>query len=274
MIPGIHTMPAEQYFAADGVSRSMLEWLTPPRTPAHFKAKYIDKLITDEETPALRIGSLTHRCILEPDTMGDAFHMRPEGIDGRTKDGKAWLAEHTDKPVLTADDAARITAMRDSVWSHRLAARILKHSEHERSAFAEENGLLLKSRFDCLPTTGNMIADLKTCDSADADSVNKSVSKWGYFRQAAFYLKVANLLGLKREVFAFVFVEKTPPYAVAVYQLDDTVIEAGRLTINRDLALLRRCRERNEWPGYGEELLTCALPKWEMKRLNSELTAA
>lgn len=267
MTPGIHTLEAEQYHAADGVSRSMLEWLTPPKTPAHFRAKWIDKLIPDEDTPALRMGSLVHRCVLEPETMADAFYNRPEGLDGRTKDGKEWLAAHADKPVLTADEAAKIQGMRDSVWAHPMASRILKASEFERSAFAEDDGLLLKARFDALPKSSNIIADLKTCDDASEEACCKSVSKYAYYRQAAFYLRVANLLGLKREAFVFIFVEKTPPYLVAVRQLDDMVLEAGRMMINRDLQLLRNCRERDQWPGYGNDVLGVALPDYEMRRI-------
>ena len=66
---GIFTIPSEQYHAAAGVSNSALKWIRAPKTPAHFKAKFIDKVIPDEESPALRIGSVLHRCVLEPETM-------------------------------------------------------------------------------------------------------------------------------------------------------------------------------------------------------------
>lgn len=267
MTPGIHTLEAEQYHAADGVSRSMLEYLTPPRTPAHFKAKWIDKLIPDEESPALRIGSVTHRCVLEPETMDGSFHIRPDGLSFATKEGRIWRDLHDDKPILTTQDHVQIRGMRDSVWAHPMASRILKASEFERSAFAEDDGLLLKARFDALPKSSNIIADLKTCDDASEEACCKSVSKYAYYRQAAFYLRVANLLGLKREAFVFIFVEKTPPYLVAVRQLDDMVLEAGRMMINRDLQLLRNCRERDQWPGYGNDVLGVALPDYEMRRI-------
>lgn len=268
---GILTMPAEQYHAAAGTSNSMLKWIGLPKTPQHFWAKYIAKLIPDEETDALRIGSLTHRAILEPDTMEGSFHVRPLGMKFNTKEGMAWRDSHADKPILTGDEANAIRAMRDSVWRHPVASRILKHSDCERSAFADDRGQLLKSRFDALPRGVKFIADLKTCEAADRDSVERSISKYGYFRQAAFYLKVADLLGLDRESFVFIFVEKVPPYCVAVYQLDDLVIEAGHRVITRDLDLLRQCQESNTWPGYSAELESAGLPKWEMDRLEREI---
>lgn len=262
-------MSSEAYHAASGVSRSMLEWMASPKTPAHFKAKYIDKLIPDEETPALVMGTLAHRCILEPDTMEGAFHVKPEGMNFSTKEGKAWRDEHEGKPIIATDNANAIIGMRDSVWRHAKAAAILKASEFERSAFAADNGLLLKARFDALPKIGNVIADLKTCESADLESVEKAMFNYGYFRQAAFYLRVANLLGLKRDFFVFIFVEKSPPYAVACYTPADVVLEAGEMMVSRDLQLLRNCYAEDRWPGYSDAIEPCALPQYAMKQIEA-----
>lgn len=269
MTPGLHSIPAEQYHSAAGVSRSALEWIAAPRTAAHFKAKFIDKLIPDEETPALTMGTLVHRCLLEPETMDGAFYVKPEGMTFTTKEGKAWRDSHEDKPIVSANDSTAILGMRDSVWAHPVASKILKASEFERSAFADDKGMLLKARFDALPKTGNVIADLKTTERADLESVEKAVFTYGYFRQAAFYLKVANLIGLERELFVFIFVEKTPPYAVACYTPIDTVLEAGRMLIERDLQLLRNCYAENHWPGYSAGVTPCALPLWAMKQLEA-----
>lgn len=266
---GILTQTNEEYHAAAGVSRSALKWISAPKTPAHFKAKFIDKLIPDEESPALRMGSIVHRCILEPDTMADAFHLRPDGMKFTTKEGKAWQESHEDRPILSATEARDITGMRDSVWAHPTASRILKGADCERSAFAEEKGMILKARFDCLPKTGNVIADLKTTESADLESVEKAMAKYAYYVQAAFYLKVANLLDLNRELFVFIFVEKSPPYAVACYTPTDTVIEAGRLLVERDLHVLRECYATDQWPGYSRGVEPCALPAWMMKQLEA-----
>lgn len=269
MTPGIHSMSTEAYQSASGVSRSMLEWLAPPRTPAHFKAKYIDKLIPDEETPALLMGTLTHRCLLEPDTVTDAFYVKPDGMNYSTKAGKEWRDSHEGRPIITAEQASAINGMRDSVWRHPKASAILKASECERSAFVDDNGLLLKARFDALPRSGNVIADLKTCEDADLDSVEKAMFNYGLFRQAAFYLRVAELLGLKRDYFVFVFVEKSPPYCVACYTPADVILEAGAMMVSRDLQQLRNCYETNRWPGYSEAVEPCSLPKWAMNQIEA-----
>lgn len=269
MTPGIHSMPAEAYHAAEGVSRSMLEDIAPPSTPAHYHSRHILKENEQEESPALRMGSLVHRAVLEPETMEGAFVVKPDGLSFVTKEGKAWKAEQEGKAILTAKEAAMLDRISQSVRRHPAASRLLKGAEFERSLFAEDKGLLLKSRFDILPKTGNVIADLKTCERADLDSVEKSIGKYGYHRQAAFYLKVANLLGLERTHFVFIFVEKTPPYAVACYSPLPEIVEAGRMCIEADLLRLRQCVEADRWPAYSDGIEGAGLPAWQMKQLES-----
>lgn len=301
METGIISQSAEQYHAAAGVSRSMLNVLFE-KTPLHYKSRFILKESEEKETPALRLGRLTHRCVLEPDTMSGAFHVQPETItmeisrlkalksakvvsnenaettgkcevewSGVFAEAKAWEAEHQDRPILTREEATAMVCMRDAVWRHPLASRMLKNADFERSAFANDDGLLLKSRYDAMPRSGNCIPDLKTCEDAGLDNVEKRINADLLWRQAAFYLRVADLLYLPFEIFAFIFVEKTPPYAVAVYQLDEAVLNAGFMTISRDIQLLRNCIEKDEWPGYSPELNIAALPQWMMRRLESEL---
>lgn len=268
---GLLTMPAEQYHKAQGVSRSMLDWIHPPKTPMHYRARWITGEIEEEETPAMRLGTLTHRLVLEEESCADAFHVKPEGMNFASKEGKAWKESHDDRTIITTAEYNAMLGMRQAVRGHKLASRLLKRCDYERSAFAECDGLLLKARFDAIPIGGNAIVDLKTCEAADLDSVERSMEKRLYYRQAAFYLKIAELLGLGLQKFIFIFVEKNPPYAVATYELPDAVLRAGEMTVNRDLALLRDCMERDQWPGYGDDLQVAGLPMFAMKRLEAVL---
>lgn len=267
---GVFSMSAEQYHASDAVSNSRLKWIAHPKTPAHYRARWITKEIPDEDTEALRIGALTHRCILEPETMQDAFHVKPDGMKFTTKDGIAWRDSHQDRPIVSAEDMDAVHRMAQSVWAHPTAKKILANSDREQSAFAED-GMLLKARFDIVPKSGNLLADLKTCISADLETVQKSILNHSYHRQAAFYLRVAKLLGIERKTFVFIFVEKAPPYAVAVYQLEDFAIKAGRMEVERDLRLLSACMAEDKWPGYSDGIEVASLPEWEIRRLEKEM---
>jgi hypothetical protein len=262
---GILSMDAEQYRAADGTANSDLKWISPPYTPAHFRA-FKDGLIERAETEAMTVGTITHRAILEPETMAGAFVTRPEGMKFTTKEGKAWKEAQT-LPIIDQRQADLIACMIQSVWKHKEAKQIILASKREQCLFAEDDGLLLKGRLDCLPNSGNIIADLKTCELCDMQSVEKSIVNYGYHRQAAFYLRLCKLLGLDKTQFVFIFVEKTAPHCVSCWTLDDEALSVGRQEIDRDLTVLKHCVETNTWPGREGGINCIGLPTWALKAM-------
>jgi hypothetical protein len=162
--------------------------------------------------------------------------------------------------------------MMDSVWSNPNAKRIIQGSDVERSAFAtDDHGTLRKARIDILPKTGNIVADLKTTASADPQEMEKSIAKYRYNVQAAYYLDILKLLGIERTQFLIIAVEKEPPYASAVYALDPDTIEWGRKQYRRDLALVRHCEAENHFPAWGNDIVTVGLPAWMTKQLEAVL---
>lgn len=263
---GIQDLSHEQYLAAKGVSASMLKVIRES-TPLHLLWQMQNP---PEPTESQRFGTLVHAAILQPDIT--AYYVKPRGLDGRTKDGKAWLEQHADLPVLDADRASAIDAMKASVHRHPSAARVLKNSEFERSLFVnDDHGTLRKLRPDILPSVGNVLPDLKTCEDASPDAFSKAIANYGYWVQAAYYLDGCKLLGREYEFFAFIAVEKTPPYACAFYTLDPDAIKAGCVTYQRDLDTYRRCLETNEWPGYSDKPVCLGLPAWAMKQAEEYL---
>lgn len=267
---GVFDMAASQYFASDAVSNSDLKWIAPPYTPAHFRAFKAGQ-IERTETEAMRIGTLTHRCILEPDKMSGSYVVKPEGFDGRTSAGKAWVKEQGENLILSKDHADMIARMVESVWKHTEAKALISGSNREKSLFAQDGELWMKGRVDCLTKGGNIIADLKTCELSDLDSVEASIFKYGYYRQAAYYLRLANMLGLEKSRFVFIFVEKTPPHCVACYSLGDTALQAGEAEIEASLSLLKFCKENDRWPGREGGINEASLPNWAMKQIENTL---
>lgn len=261
------TMVETAYRAAEGISKSDLDWIAPPRTPAHYRAKR-DGLVESEQTPAMRLGSLVHRVILEPDSA--AFAVKPEGMNFATKEGKEWKASQT-LPIITSEEAAMISGMKDAVHTHPMAKRVLHNAKTEQCLFAtDSNGQLRKGRLDAL-VAGSIVPDLKTSVSADPGEFERSIGKFRYHVQAAYYVDLCNLVGLEKSDFVFIVVEKQPPYAVAVYTLDQDAIELGRLEYRRDLAAVRECESKGIWPGFTEEITRIGLPAWMQKQAEALL---
>ena len=263
--PGIHSIPAERYFAAAGVSKSDLD-IIADKTPAHLKAKR-DGLEIEKETPAMQFGTVLHRCLLEPDTFETGFHVRPEGMRFTTKDGIAWQEKHRDKPILTESESAQIYSMVNAVHTHPFAKRLLSGGISEQSIFViDQNDTLRKSRLDML-TQGNVIPDIKTCETASLENFERMISRYRYHVQAAYYIDNCKLAGIEKSAFFFVAVEKSPPYAVRCLQLDDTSISIGRTLYQRDLQIYRNCVESGEWPAWETGYTTASLPEWELRRM-------
>src|SRR6056297_780015 len=72
-----------------------------------------DGLIERKESPAMALGSAIHTAVLEPDEYTNRYIVKPEGLNGRTKEGKEFAKKCAEKnlTVLDAKDQQRIDLM-------------------------------------------------------------------------------------------------------------------------------------------------------------------
>ena len=136
---------------------------------------------------------------------------------------------------------------------------------NERIFTAHDNRTMLSLK--CKPDRvleNGLVIDLKTVDGdVDPASWPKTLLKWGYHRQAAFYLDVLALAGQKADMFIFVAISKRQPHEIGIYLIGEESIKQGRRE-NRDLLeRLAECRRtgvwKHEWQG---KILTADVPRW------------
>lgn len=117
---------------------------------------------------------------------------------------------------------------------------------------------MCRAKADWLRPDG--IVDLKTTPSAAPDALSKSVYNFGYYLQAAFYLRgfraVADRTVAAVPFFGFVAVETTPPYLVHAHQLSDRALAYGDRKVSEALERYRDCTESGVWPGYPDDEIT------------------
>lgn len=167
------------------------------------------------------------------------------------------------KTPVTVEQYEDIKAMADVLSSHDTAMRLLSEGKPEVTAYCEDEatGVMRRARFDWLGAT--ILSDYKSAISVEPWAFAGVIAKYGYHQQAAWYLDIARELGHPAEAFAFITQEKTAPYLVEVYDLDQQAIERGRELNARALALFKRCTETDQWPGYtGRDFTTLSLPRW------------
>lgn len=268
MDTGFHAISNEQYHQEDAISKSDLILFN--RSPAHYKAKEYKK-----PTPAMIFGSATHTAILEPEIYAKEYAVLPEDHDGRTTKGKAIKAEiEAEKQIpISFVDVGRIGEMRKSILTHYTASRLIyDKGPAEISGFWVDRatGLECKSRPDKIISDSQIVVDLKTTEDARLEPFMKSLASLKYHWQAAHYLNgVTEITGIPHQDFVVVAIEKDPPYAVAVYRLDNAAVYLAGEEIKILLNEFQECKKDNNWPAYlPDEIQPISLPDWYMKGIN------
>ena len=245
------------YHADPAISASHLK--EAMRSPYHYWARFLDANRKPvEPTAAMRLGSLVHTAVLEPDELLQRYGVAG---DRRTKAGKEQAERMAAEGIeaVSESDMALALGMAASVRKHPAAAALLANGKAEQSFWWDDlsSGLRCKCRPDWYHNT--TVVDLKTCQDASPGAFASSVAKFGYHIQAAHYL--AGLHGAER--FVFVAVEKDAPYACAVYELDSEAMAVGRDLRDNALDVIATCKAAELWPGYGDTTVqTLSLPNW------------
>jgi hypothetical protein len=153
--------------------------------------------------------------------------------------------------------------MSEAVLRHPTARALFELPGHrEVSVFSEVDGVKVRARFDALTDetpNGVFGIDLKTTsDSADGDTFTKTVVKYGYHVQEQWYRET-----LGQDIrFAFVCVETTAPYLVAVHELGLAYKDMGKTLTKVARDLYAECEAANTWPGHPEDVQVLEPPVW------------
>lgn len=264
--PGLYPdVPHDVYLDWEAASATRLKELR--RTPAHLRAALEDPI----DKRDFLIGRAAHTAVLEPQLFESRYVRGPEG-DRRTKAvQKAWddLAERFPGAILLKPaDYDLALEIRAAVHAHDEAACLLSeavHTECSATWVDRATGVRCKARADALLTKARIL-DLKSTADASEEGFARSIHDFGYAIQAPFYLDGFAEVGFETEEFVFVAVEKTRPYAVAVYRLGERTIEHGRQRTRELLQTYAWCQRERVWPGYPGGIRVIDQPEWAFRR--------
>jgi hypothetical protein len=273
----------ERYLdASEFTSRSALEDLRAG--PAIYQAKHIARAISTKRTAAMEFGSHVHMALLESDEWDRRLYAqkpkRPAGAVGTAKKASPerslydhwkvqcsdWEAGQVfDSIVVDPEELAAIDAIVHSVKSHPSCEWFFRSSGTNEQTILwhhAETGILLRCRLDSLRWFDRLtavIGDVKTTPDPTPEAFSRSIHKFGYHRQAAFYSDAVRALVPSAEVQYELFaVRSTPPYETACYSLveepgqEDGAVHMGPLELGREqytatLRDLARRRADNDW---------------------------
>lgn len=278
--PGVYQLTDEQYHAdpvpGGSLSSTGARRLLPPGCPAKYRYE-----VDNPPAPsrAFDLGSAAHHLVLGT---GPRL-VRVEHGDWRTKAAREQRdAAHAAGAIpLLADEHDQVQAMADALRQHPIAAALFdpdRGGQPEQSLFWVDgpSGVWRRSRLDWLPHGAGhgraIVADYKTTIDGSPDAIEKTVHRYGYHQQAAFYLDAGPALDLWGDdaVFVFVFQEKAPPYLVTVVQPDALALRIGRLLNRQAIDLYRDCVASGQWPGYADDVVEVGLPIWVQRQYTND----
>ena len=261
------------YHSMTSVSSSTLKTIL--RSPAHYRAAYLEDAPRKEPTPGMVLGSLTHTLFLEPENFGSEYIIAPE-CDRRTKEGKAVYAAFQDAAdgltVITAEQLQTAQDMANALCGHIIhEAMTGGHAEASIFYIAPIGGLGMACRIrpdyhipPCETWPTGLIIDVKTTDDARPEAFSRTCVNFGYDLSAAMYCDgFQSHYGTDEPpLFRLLVVERDAPHAVACYECSPEMLDKGNEKYRKALELLTICRLSGEWPGYDSGIQLLNLPKW------------
>lgn len=266
--PGLYVnVPMAVYLKIKAVSTSMLKNLAISPAKCRYAIDNPDK----DDTEAKIMGRALHAAILEPDLYDERWLVCPEGMDRRTKAGKAEWADlqlqamETGGEIIKHKDAETVTAVRDAVMADEIAGQLMESKRGGNEVTLiwkdEATGLMCKGRSDRMTDYQGFTVhiDLKSTKDASVDGYKWEVRRYKYHWSAAFYLDGCDALEPGKRRFLHIAFEKVPPYDVGVYEFEPAVqgeinqisLDEGRDFYRRHLTTYKQCLESGIWPSYG-----------------------
>lgn len=289
---GIHPgLPFDEYLAIDAVSNSgALNRMR--RSPLYYR---MTRGTESEGTKDTRIGNAVNDLVLQPAefdkrlvvagrccaTLAKGGVCSKSGsvvVDGRSLCGTHYDAERDGEPdpriLVTDEQMRRARNMAAAVLSDENAAPLLARCRLREVSLVwtdERTGLRCKGRIDALqdgtpnPFQLPALIDLKKSRKARPSDFPGEIMRRNYHGQLAWYDTGHHVLtGLHVEPWIIAVNDQTGDdvHEVGTYQIIADAIEAGREANRKTLALIKKCRDEDRYPGFGS--MPMSIPAWAM----------
>lgn len=225
------------------------------------------------QTPAMLLGNVIHKMVLEPDQFNTEYSIWEGGL---TQAGKPTMNKNSTafkefqemeqdsgRTVIDQGMVDTAKAIRASIMEHPVARVWLDGALVEQTVVWEKNGFACKSRIDIAQP--RFICDLKTTVSANPWKFGKQAGDMKYHAQKAFYRDAwadhtGELLPCK-----IMAVEKTAPYKVVCFDIPEEALIEGQSLYENWMMDLRKCMDSGRYPFQYMEEQELEIPYYMME---------
>ena len=265
----IHNLPWADYIQGGFLGSSALDEF-PRMSREAWSAKHQEgnSYSDDSDSKAVALGSALDCLVTDPLAWDEKFAVRPDGLDGRTKEGKAWAAEAGSRSILTADEHAQVVEAHKRVMHAIKLDETINHgtARYQVTFRGEINGINVQTRPDIWigeTERATILTDLKYVNSTNFDGFDRQFVTGRYFLQAGLFSRLYRDATGESVKIAFLLAES----GTATPRIREVAITADVLSC-AEAAVAMRCQEiadrREEAGGFVDrpEYSVIELPGW------------
>lgn len=283
---GIYQLPADVYHAdpcpAPSLSSTLAKTMIA-QSPLHAwdKSPLLNPNYEPTDSKTFDIGRAAHRAVLG---QGEGYVAIPNDMlasngAASTKAAKEFIEEARASGLtpLKADEVDQIGTIADKVRAKLDRMGIdIDPAHSEVTAIAQIDGVWCRAMIDNAPTDPRQpLYDLKTCEDASPQAVERSIMNYGYQLQAQHYIDVWKAATGEDRAFCFVFVEKKSPHEVTLARIANGTMVIARKQAIRAREMWANCIKAQSWPGYPDGIMEIDLPAyWQERWLERESVEA
>ena len=227
---------------------------------AESPLSFVDyKLNRTYPTPAMVLGTLVHRRVLEPEEYEKTVHVWPA-----RRAGQAWKdfqEQHSTGDIITATESDKIEAISASIKTHRMALHLLQQChEFEMEVRFSHEGVPHRGFIDARGP--GFIIDLKITQNVNARDLQRMIYERRYYMQAAIYMQGLSAMGYDVDDAYIIAVQSQRPFQVTCVRLPGHYIVRGHTEWMRLLDMWK------SWDGYPshshgtEDIIEIDAPTW------------
>ncbi len=257
-------IPFEEYEKIDALNGSKI--VNMRRSPMKYKHELDNPT---PPTPAMILGTIVHRMILEPALVG-RIAVWGDAPEQKVRNGKVWdafRAAHDGELILTKkeyDDATNMTAgvLMNAPIRHYANAGgstevtlVWTHPRTKRR---------FKGRIDKLIPETHTIFDLKTTRDCQSYKFGGQAYALAYHIKLAMYAQGYELLIGKEPNVRIGAIDSKPPYESAVYRVTHDILMQGGEELQELTDRIYECEKNNYWPAEHAVETDLILPAYAM----------